>query len=213
MFPRVPTPRGQLRRQPVGILALQLGGDHQPRRHGVVAGKTLGLEGQRNIPHLAPALQLHHPVGAPLRRAFWQWQPAGLLEDRSELAGFDVDGDVVSLGDLGERRAAEIGPGRSQCHVVIDGDGHSPPPVRAAGDRDVLAMRQRRGAVGDHQGVEFDEAVALLVVIAGDFRARRQFIADAGRGQKLHPGADMNPRPMIALSTSTLFMTRGNRPG
>ena len=60
-------------------------------------------------------------------------------------------------------------------------------------DRDVLAMRQRRVAVADHQRVEFDEAVALLVVIAGDFRARGQFIADAGRGQKLHPGADMNP--------------------
>jgi hypothetical protein len=34
-------------------------------------------------------------------------------------------------------------------------------------DRDVLAMRQWRVAVGDDKRVEFDEAVALLVVIAG----------------------------------------------
>src|ERR1700686_510004 len=60
-------------------------------------------------------------------------------------------------------------------------------------DRDVLAMRQRGAAVGDDQRVELDEAVALLFVVAGDFCARRQFVAAAGGAGKLHPAADMNP--------------------
>src|SRR6266496_3087582 len=86
----------------------------------------------RNAQHLAPALQLHHPVGAPLRRALRQWQPAGLLEDRSELAGLDVDGRAIAPGDPGERRAAEVSPGRGERHVVVDGDRHNPriPPNR-----------------------------------------------------------------------------------
>jgi len=37
-------------------------------------------------------------------------------------------------------------------------------------DRDVLTMRHRRVAVGDDEGVEFDEAVAFLFVIGGDVR-------------------------------------------
>ena len=45
---------------------------------------------------------------------------------RSELAGLDVDGRVISPGDLGEQRAAEIRPRRRECHVVVDGDGHNP---------------------------------------------------------------------------------------
>src|SRR6476469_161887 len=53
-------------------------------------------------------------------------------------------------------------------------------------DGGVLAMRHRRSAVGDDQRVELDEAVALLVVIAGDFCARGQFIAAASGVEKLH---------------------------
>src|SRR5215203_6345789 len=86
----------------------------------------LRLEVDRNAQHLAPAPQLHHPVGAPLRRALRQRQPAGLLEDRPELARLDVDGRAMSFGDRGKRRAAEICPRRGERHVVIDGDGHNP---------------------------------------------------------------------------------------
>ena len=39
-------------------------------------------------------------------------------------------------------------------------------------------MRERRGAVGNEQRVELDEAVALLLVIADDLCARRQLVAD-----------------------------------
>ena len=38
-------------------------------------------------------------------------------------------------------------------------------------DRDVLAMRQRGAAVGDHQRIEFDEAMAL-----GRTRARKGWL-------------------------------------
>src|SRR5207253_4650795 len=40
-------------------------------------------------------------------------------------------------------------------------------------DRDVVAMRQRRLAVGHHQRVELDETMALLVVIADRSEERR----------------------------------------
>src|SRR5207237_9146913 len=60
-------------------------------------------------------------------------------------------------------------------------------------DRDVVTMRQRRLAVGDYQRVELDEAVALLVVIADDFRAGRDHIAGLRGGKQLHAAADVNP--------------------
>jgi hypothetical protein len=39
-------------------------------------------------------------------------------------------------------------------------------------DRDVLAVRDRGAAVGDDKRIEFDEAVPLLFVVAGDFCPR-----------------------------------------
>src|SRR5437764_917914 len=61
-------------------------------------------------------------------------------------------------------------------------------------DRDVLAVCDRSAAVSDDQRIEFDEAMAFLLVIAGHFCARGQFIAATRRCEKLHPAADMNPR-------------------
>src|ERR1700730_15964522 len=61
-------------------------------------------------------------------------------------------------------------------------------------DRDVLAMRQWRAAVGDDERVELDETMAFLLVIAGDACARRQLVAATRSVEKLHPAADMNPR-------------------
>ena len=46
----------------------------------------------------------------------------------------------------------------------------------------MLAVRHRRGAVGNDQRVEFDEAVALLLVVAGDPRPRHQFVIDRDGG-------------------------------
>src|SRR4051812_42495834 len=46
-------------------------------------------------------------------------------------------------------------------------------------DRDVLAVRQRRRAVGNHQRVELDEAVAFLLVISRDFRSRGDLVTGA----------------------------------
>src|SRR3954452_20662543 len=62
-------------------------------------------------------------------------------------------------------------------------------------DRNVLAMRQGRAAIGNNQRVEFDEAVALLFVVAGDLGASGQFIAAPSGAEKLHAAAYMNPRP------------------
>ncbi len=45
-FLAFPHRAAQFCRQPVGVLAFQLGGDHQPRRHNVVAREPLGLEDQ-----------------------------------------------------------------------------------------------------------------------------------------------------------------------
>ena len=44
-------------------------------------------------------------------------------------------------------------------------------------DRDVLAMGERLLSVRHDEGVELDEAVALLLVIRGDFRARDDLVA------------------------------------
>jgi len=41
-------------------------------------------------------------------------------------------------------------------------------------------MRER-DAAAQHQGIELDEAVALLVVIADDLGARRQLVAEIDR--------------------------------
>src|SRR4029079_15802325 len=100
------------------------GRNHQPRRGRIIARKMLRLEIERQSPHLAPALQLHHPVGPPLRRAFWQRQSAGLFEDRAELGGIYGDGNAIAPGDLGERRAADIGPGLVERQIIVDGNGH-----------------------------------------------------------------------------------------
>src|SRR5882757_702982 len=60
-------------------------------------------------------------------------------------------------------------------------------------DRDVLAMGQWRAAVGEHERVEFDEAMTFLLVVAGDACTCRQLIAACRGAEKLHPAADMNP--------------------
>src|SRR5215813_80314 len=60
-------------------------------------------------------------------------------------------------------------------------------------DRDVPAMRERRLAVGDDQRVQFDEAMAFLLVIADYLRTRREHVAGLRGRQQLHPAADMNP--------------------
>ena len=65
-------------------------------------------------------------------------------------------------------------------------------------DRDMPAMRQRRAAVGDNQRVEFDEAVALLVIIADDLGTRGQFIADTGGSAQ--PG----PQPVSTPAATSL---------
>src|SRR3954452_22240972 len=62
-------------------------------------------------------------------------------------------------------------------------------------DRDVLAVCDRGAAIGDDQRVEFDEAVAFLLVIACHLCPRGQFVAAARRRQQPHLAADMNPRP------------------
>src|SRR6185437_3400235 len=49
-------------------------------------------------------------------------------------------------------------------------------------DCGVLAMGERRLAIGNHQRIELDEAMALLLVIAGDVRPCGEFVAGlAGR--------------------------------
>src|SRR3954454_22089144 len=62
-------------------------------------------------------------------------------------------------------------------------------------DRDVLAVRDRGTAVGDDKRIEFDEAMALLLVVAGHLCTRDQLVAAARRRQQLHLAADVNPRP------------------
>src|SRR4051812_21632647 len=108
----------------MGVLALQLGRDHEPGRGGVIARKEFGLDRERNAPELFPAPELHQAVGLPLRRAFWQWQATGLLEDRTEFSRLDVDGRVVAPRDLGEWCTAHESPGRIERQIVVDGDGH-----------------------------------------------------------------------------------------
>src|SRR2546423_656332 len=63
------------------------------------------------------------PIGGGARRWGGRWG-GGTPPVCSKLAGLDVDGHAISPSDFGEQRAAEIGPGGVERHVVVDGDGH-----------------------------------------------------------------------------------------
>ena len=46
-----------------------------------------------------------------------------------------------------------------------------------------------------HQNIDINEAVPLMLVIGGDPAPRRQIHPDPRRRQMLDPAGDMNPRP------------------
>jgi len=70
-----------------------------------------------------------------------------------------------------------VRPRRTGYSALAEYDGLRRRLLARLVDRDVLTMRHRGAAVGDHKGVELDEAVALLFIIAGHLGARGQFVA------------------------------------
>ena len=63
-------------------------------------------------------------------------------------------------------------------------------------DRDVVAMRQRRLAIGDDQRIELDETVPLPVVVAGHFRPCRDDVPGLRRRQWVDLGPVTLPQLM-----------------
>src|SRR5205814_4245357 len=60
-------------------------------------------------------------------------------------------------------------------------------------DRGMPDMGDRDCLVGKHHGVEFDEQMPLVLVVAGDAGAHRQPVADHYRGQMPYPAAGVDP--------------------
>ena len=136
---------------------------HHAHRHAADAGTGLardqGCEDEGGVRHYAAARRLaqHTAVIARLDRAI-QYSGAVVIEPQS-------------------RGVLDPPPSRG---MTIRGCGHVVSCLLRRRllarlvDRDVPAMGERRPAIGDDERVEFDEAMALLLVIAGHARARRQ---------------------------------------
>src|SRR4051794_458655 len=60
-------------------------------------------------------------------------------------------------------------------------------------DRGMADMGDRGRAVRQHHRIDVDEAVALLLVIAGDPRPHRQSVTDMRYCEMLDPAAGMHP--------------------
>ena len=111
------------------VAARLVRGDHHARRGVRGRGEKLGMQVELDAEAGAPALQLHQAVGLARRGALGQRQAAGLRKYDAVVDRLDPDLGAVAPGDLDEALMAQVGPGRGEREVVVDGLGHGRIPL------------------------------------------------------------------------------------
>src|SRR5262245_20125606 len=131
------------------VEAALLGGDDHPAGRLVPAERLAvlrvvpGLEGERHVEALAPAVELERVVRAARLGAGAQRNTAGSRDDLLEVERLEDQSGAVLLHDLVQARATEVGP-RAREAVVAGNFGHRIGMLMAPKNLAALAALARR---------------------------------------------------------------------
>ena len=88
----------------------------------------LRLDLDRNAEMVAPSGQFLEPVRLALRRAFGQWEAAGVGENLTEIDRVNAERGAMRAGHGLDPRRAHMGPGGIERGIVVDVNSHKREP-------------------------------------------------------------------------------------